>query len=127
MTFGARFCCCLRTECNTRLYHPTKGSSAERISNLCELLHRGFQDFQWWLQAFPNVVFSFNGSLLQRKKASYIINKGCSLHGLGEDLVRNQCIPLIATKIGIIHHMLTEAVLATTHHNTWHFFNLVWH
>ena len=33
----------------------------------------------------------------------------------------------MAAEIGIIHHMLTEAVLATTHHNTWHFFNLVWH
>ena len=99
----------------------------------------------------PQCCFQVQWIIATAKKASYIINKGCSLHGLGEDLVRNKCIPLIATEIswpdfggnmknsnpfmvagmaaeiGIIHHMLTEAVLATTHHNTWHFFNLVQH
>ena len=30
-------------------------------------------------------------------------------------------------EIGIIHFMLTEAVLATIQHNTCHFFNLVRH
>ena len=27
-----------------------------------------FQDFKWWLQELPNVVFSFMGSLLQPQK-----------------------------------------------------------
>ena len=31
----------------------------------------------------------------------------------------------VATEIGIIRHMPTEAVLATTHRNTWRFFNLI--
>ena len=106
----------------------------------------GFQDFKRWLQAFPNVVFGFNGSLLQPKKRHPELIKVVASMDLGRILLEMDAPLLllpkyhsqtkhsnsfmvadVTTEIGIICHMPTEAVLATTHHNTWHFFNLIHH
>ena len=99
----------------------------------------GFQDFKWWLQAFPNVVFGFNGSLLQPKKVVASMDLGRILLETDAPLLlllkyhgqtkhsNPFMVADVATEIGIIYHMLTEAVLATTHRNTQHFFNLIHH
>ena len=104
----------------------------------------GFQDFKQWLQAFPNVVFSFTGSLLHPQKHHPKLMKVVSSIDLGRILLETDLpllLPLkywgvtkhsnlymvadIAAKIGAIHHMPTEAVLSITHCNTWRFFNLI--
>ena len=106
----------------------------------------GFQDFKRWLQAFPNVVFGFNGSLLQPKKRHPELIKVVASMDLGRILLETDAPLLllpkyygqtknsnpfmvadVTTKIGIIRHMPTEAMLATTHCNTWCFFNLICH
>ena len=106
----------------------------------------GFQDFKRWLQAFPNVVFGFNGSLLQPKKRHPELIKMVASMDLGRILLETDAplllppkyhgqtkhsnpfmVANVATEIGMICHMLTEAVLATTHRNTRHFFNLIHH
>ena len=106
----------------------------------------GFQDFKRWLQAFPNVVFGFNGSLLQPKKRHPELIKVVASMDLGRILLetdaplllppkyygqtKNSNLFMVAdvtTEIGIIRHMPTEAVLATTHRNTRRFFNLICH
>ena len=106
----------------------------------------GFQDFKRWIQAFPNVVFGFNGSLLQPKKRHPELIKVVAAMDLGRILLETDAPLLllpkyhgqtkhsnpfmvadVATEIGMIRHMPTEAVLATTHHNTRRFFNLIRH
>ena len=101
----------------------------------------GFQDFKRWLQAFPNVVFGFNGSLLQPKKRHPELIKVVASMDLGRILLETDAPLLLPLKYhgqmkhtnpfmvadGIIRHMPTEAVLATTHHNTQRFFNLIRH
>ena len=106
----------------------------------------GFQDFKRWLQAFPNVVFGFNGSLLQPKKHHPQLIKVVASMDLGRISLETDAPLLlppkyygqmknsnsfmvadVATEIGIIRHMPNEAVLATTHRNTWCFFNLICH
>ena len=106
----------------------------------------GFQDFKRWPQAFPNVVFGFNESLLQPKKHHPELIKLVASMDLGRILLETDAPLLllpkyhgqmkhtnpfmvadVPTEIGIIRHMLTEAMLATTHCNTRRFFNLICH
>ena len=104
----------------------------------------GLQDYRRWIQAFPTVVFGFTGALLHPQKRHPKLLKVAAAMDLGRLLLETDAPLLlppkyqgitknsnpymvvdIATEIGNIRHIPTEAVLAVTHRNTRRFFNLV--
>ena len=104
----------------------------------------GVQDYKKWLQAFPNAVFGFTGALLHPKKRHPELSKVVAAMDLGRMLLETDTLLLlppkyqgmtsnsnpymvvdIASEIGRIRHIPTEAVLAVMHRNTRRFFNLV--
>ena len=104
----------------------------------------GIQDYQKWIQAFLNAVFGFTGALLHPQKWHPELLKVAAAMDLGWMLLEMDALLLlppkyngitrnsnlyivvdIASEIGSIRHMPTEAVLAVTHRNTCRFFSLI--
>ena len=71
----------------------------KNLSHLRPLFSRGgFQDFKRWIQVFPNVVFGFNGSLLQPKKRHPELIKVVASMDLGRILLETDAPLLLPPK-----------------------------